>query len=54
MSASESFQALNEAHDQMLAAYRGQEWGNARALAARCRALDGSAAGLSTTSTTSD
>ena len=46
MSASESFQALNEAHDQMLAAYRGQEWGNARALAARRRALDGSAAGL--------
>ncbi len=34
------FQALTVEHDAMLAAYRAQDWAEARALLARCRAHD--------------
>jgi len=35
------FKELEAAHKAMLAAYRGQNWGEARALLAKCRGLEG-------------
>ena len=40
------FQALGERHAAMLEAYRGQNWAEARGLAAECRKLDGDIGGL--------
>ena len=42
---SSAFQTLKETHNKMLAAYRGQKWGEARDLLAACR-QQGEAAGL--------
>ena len=40
------FQALSKRHAAMLEAYRGQNWAEARSLAAECRTLDGGLNGL--------
>ena len=40
------FQALSKRHAAMLEAYRGQNWAEARSLAAECRTLDGGLGGL--------
>ncbi|MCZ6863805.1 MAG: CHASE2 domain-containing protein [Alphaproteobacteria bacterium] len=40
MANTEAFITLQQAHDRMLAAYRGQSWGEARELAEACTELD--------------
>ena len=40
------FQVLSKRHAAMLEAYRGQNWAEARSLAAECRTLDGGLDGL--------
>lgn len=40
MTASPGFRSLAEVHEDMLAAYRAQDWETAQALVARCRTVD--------------
>lgn len=40
MTASPGFRSLAEVHEDMLAAYRAQDWETAQALVARCRTID--------------